>query len=222
MKMRWFFIFVVVISAGALMPASDVYADFAFSTKAGTLGAGVEGIKRINSMFNFRIGANAFQFEYDGTESEIEYDIDIDLLSFSALVDFFPFGRGFRITAGVMRGENELEFNAKPSATYQIGDTTYTLSEVGSLTGKLDFDGFGPYAGIGWGNPFGEGKRWTLTMDIGVMVQGSPNVDLSADGTLSGAAAFLADLANEENNLQNALEDYEFYPVVMVGLSYRF
>jgi len=222
MRVKYIFIFVIAILVGVLIPTSGAYADIAFAVKGGTLGAGIEGIKRINSMFNFRVGANAFQYEYDGTESEIEYDIDIDLLSFSALVDFFPFGSGFHITAGVMMGENELEFSAKPSSTYKIGDGTYTLPEVGSLTGKLDFDGVGPYAGIGWGNPFGKDKKWTLTMDIGVMIQGSPNADLSANGTLAGNAAFLADLAREEDNLQNALEDYEFYPVIMVGLTYRF
>ena len=90
------------------------------------------------------------------------------------------------------------------------------------MTGNIDFNEVAPYVGLGWGTPFGKEARWTIMFDAGVMFQGSPNVDLSANGTLANNSAFAADLEREKNNLKDDLDTYRFYPVVSLGLAYRF
>ncbi|MBU0549730.1 MAG: hypothetical protein KKH80_01080 [Candidatus Omnitrophica bacterium] len=195
---------------------------FALGIKAGTLGAGIEGIMRLNSNFNAKLGVNAFQYDYSGTEDGIEYDFDLELFSVSALLDWHPFKNSFRITSGALYNQNSLDMNAKTASSYTIGSATYTAAQVGSLTGELDFDEVNPYLGIGWGNAVGKNKQWSFSFDIGVVYQGSPKVDLSANGTLSGNAAFQANLDREEQNLEDELEDYQFYPVISLGVCYSF
>ena len=195
---------------------------FALAAKAGTLGFGLEGIARLNSRLNAKAGVNAFEYDYDDTESDVEYALELELLTFSLLLDWFPFENPFRISAGLLINQNGLNLNAKSTATYTIGEDTYSLAEVGSLNGELDFNDAAPYIGIGLGNPFGSEGNWSFAVDAGVMFQGSPDVDLSADGTLANNASFLADLAREEENLQSEIDEYDMYPVISVGISYRF
>lgn len=83
-------------------------------------------------------------------------------------------------------------------STTTIGNTVYTSAQVGALNGKLDFDKVAPYVGIGWGNPFGKSSRWSISLDLGTMLQDSPNVELNANGLLASNAAFMADLNREK------------------------
>jgi hypothetical protein len=55
------------------------------------------------------------------------------------------------------------------------------------------------------------------------MFTGSPQVDLTATGgTLSNDPNFQTQLAQEEQNLQDEISDYEVYPVVQAGLTFSF
>ncbi|MEL7113778.1 MAG: hypothetical protein AAGK93_12720, partial [Pseudomonadota bacterium] len=54
-------------------------------------------------------------------------------------------------------------------------------------------------------------------------VFGSGDVTLEAvGGTLSNDPILQAQLAQEIQDIENEIEDYELWPVVQVGLSYRF
>ena len=196
--------------------------DIALTLKAGTLGVGIEGTKRITENINARVGVNAFEYDYSGTESDIKYDFDLELLSASALIDWHPFNNAFRASAGLFLNDNSLELKAKAAGSYQIGDTTYTAAQVGTLKGELEFDDVSPYIGIGWGNAVGKDKSWTICVDIGVIYQGSPELSLTADGTLSNNAAFQSNLSREKADLEDDLEDFEFYPVISLGVAYKF
>lgn len=201
------------------------YADsgrFAVAGKLSTLGVGVEITTYMTSNINLRFGVNAFSYDYSGKESDVKYDFDLDLLSGSVLLDWHPFHGGFRLSGGGMINQNELNMEAKPTISYTIGTKTYTFSEVGTLTGKMDFDKIAPYAGIGWGNAVGKGKRWGLTLDLGVIFQGSPDIDLVANGLLASDPSFQADLAKEKQDLEDDLDEFEYYPVIAFGITYKF
>ncbi len=116
----------------------------------------------------------------------------------------------------------EIEVDSKATASYQIGDTTYNAGEVGTLKGKIDFNDIAPYLGLGWDTSFGKDKGFGFLFELGAIYQGSPDVDLSADGLLANDQTFQNNLAKEEENMQSDVDDYKFYPVVSLGLNYRF
>jgi len=206
---------------------------FAFSTtgyaqsnslglKASTLGLGLEAEKSFLDSIGGRIGVNYFTYSYSGTEDDIEYDFDLNLMSLSALLDWHPFQGSFRISGGAIYNNNDLEANAKKSATLKIGDSTYTEAQIGTLKGKVDFNDVAPYLGLGLDTSFGKDKSFGFLFELGAVFQGSPQVDLSADGPIASNATFQSNLAKEEEKLQSALDNFEIYPVLAVGLSYRF
>ena len=117
---------------------------------------------------------------------------------------------------------NEVNVLATPAGSYDIGGTTYSAADVGNMSGKIDFNSLAPYAGMGWGNALGKDKRWGIVFDLGVVFQGSPNVDLTTNGLLANNAGFLAKLAQEEQELKDELDEFDMYPVVSLGITYKF
>jgi hypothetical protein len=216
-----------VLTAVFLSIAQFGYAgpvEFAVSAKVSTLGLGAEVLTKITPRINARLGINTFDYDFSETESGIEYDIELQLSSCALLCDWHPFEGGFRISGGLVLNNNELEMIGRQSAsaTYTIDDTIYTSDQVGTLKAEIDFNDIVPYAGIGWGNAFGGDKRWGFVFGIGVVFQGSPEVSLTATGTSASDATFQAELANEKKQLEDELEDFKYYPVIALSITYKF
>jgi hypothetical protein len=201
------------------------YADtgrFAISPGVTTSGPGAELITKLTSNINFRFGVHGLSLDLDGTESDIDYDFEADLLCFSGLIDWHVFGNSFRITGGIVVNESEVDLEAEPAATLEIGDTTYTAAQIASLTGNLGFDNIAPYVGIGWGNPFTSKKRWGFMFDLGVAFTGPADLDLSASGPLAEDPTFLANLERERQDVEDDLDNFKFFPVLALRFFYRF
>jgi hypothetical protein len=201
---------------------------FGVTGHGGTLGLGAQFTGRITPNLNARIGFNGLSFNRNFTESDIEYDTDVDLRTIPAFVDYFPNeDAGFRITGGLVYngtqasgvGQTRTNDNGLPS--YRIGGTNFLATEVGTLQAEVDFPDFAPYIGVGWGNPVAFGQRWGFFMDVGMMLQRSPNVRLTSPG--AGANPALANaLQREQEELKDSLNRFRIYPVLQVGVSYQF
>ena len=200
---------------------ADESGGFDVGVKAGTLGLGAELNYPISSNMSISVGINTFsQSETDDIDGN-EYDVDVDLQTFSVLFNYHPFNGTFRITAGAMLNNNELSLAAKPNATYDINGTLYSSAQVGDLEASVDFNKIAPYVGVGLGHGTSSGLSFTL--DVGVLLQGEPSVDLtSTGGSLSNDPAFQAELAQEEAAAEDDISDFDVYPVIALGLSYRF
>lgn len=228
------FIAAIIVSAAYIACSSFIFAPFsspvlagdrhAGTFKIGTLGLGAEYVTDINDRTNLKFGVNGFNYNYDSSEGGVDYDLDLKLFSVSALVDYHPSAGSFRITGGLLFNGNKIEATGKPTgaATYTIGSTVYTSAQVGTLTGNIDFDSVAPYIGIGFGNAITADGNTSFNFDLGVVFQGSPDVTLAATGALATNAAFMADLKKEQLDLQNDIDNFELYPVVSLGFSYRF
>ncbi len=215
----------IIATAAIASNANAAPGDVAIGLKAGTLGAGIELTMEAIENVNVRFGANYFKF---GTEVEIEnndYDLDLKLNSFTALGDWYVTDSSFRVTAGAFINENSLSGVALPSNTYEIDDTVYTSAEVGTLSANVGFNSVAPYLGIGWGNPLSDDSDWSFMFDLGVVFAGKPKLDImTTGGTLSDNPALLADIEQAEQDFRDTdeIKYLKFYPVVSIGLNYRF
>ena len=190
--------------------------------KAGLLGAGFEVERSFTDTIGARVGVNYFPYDYNATEDDIDYDFELQLLTLGVFLDWHPFKGSFRFTGGMIYNGNSLDATAKSATTFDIGDNTYSGSQVGTLSGEIDFNDFAPYAGLGWNTAFGKEGHWGFIFELGVIFQGSPTAKLSATGTLANDPGFRADLSKEEKNLQDDLDSFEYYPVISIGFNYRF
>jgi hypothetical protein len=227
-KSKW------TLTAAALvfLAASPGQAQVAVAGKAGSLGLGLEVTLGISPQVNARLGANGFNYTDDHRRvSGIEYDATARLRTATALLDWHPGGYGFRLTGGLVYNDTRIEGTSTPPASglYDIGGVPVPVALVGTLSGKIDFNPTVPYVGLGWGNAVSPGKKIGFYADAGVMFQGrgratlTPNIPAGSPlNNPTARAALDILLRREESEIEKDVADYTVYPVVSLGLSYRF
>lgn len=196
----------------------------AVGVKAGSLGFGLEisAPLQVVDNLNGRLGFNYFSHDQDDELDDIDYDTEATLNTLSALLDWHPMGNGFRVSGGLFYNKSDLSIESTTTGLVDIGGTSFPISASDKLKGDAEFDPIAPYLGIGYGHYFGNNGNLSLTADLGVMFQGEPDVSLSAEGALATAPGIQAALQQEEDDIQDDADEFEYFPVISVGLSYRF
>jgi len=213
----------VVLSTMALLAGHPVAAQVAVAPRISTLGLGADVVVGLAEGLNARIGANWADLDLDHTFSDISYNANLDFHSYTAMLDWHVFGGSFRLTGGIVWNENEAKLDATPQGTIDIGGTEYPAADVVRLTAKAAYDQeLAPYAGIGWGNAIGEKGRLGLLFDLGVAFTGAPKASLSASGPISSDPTFQQSLQQEQDQLNDDLDSFKFYPIIALSLFWRF
>lgn len=130
------------------------------------------------------------------------------------------------MSAGILLNGNRLEVDAEPTAgTFEFNDVTYTVAQVGAAEGEADFNSVAPYVGIGFAKSPDADGGLSISGDIGVMFQGSPSFDLNVTCTTAVAIVTCARLQSDADAERAAFEDdadeYKYFPVVSLGIGYR-
>jgi hypothetical protein len=207
-----------VAAAPSAAPASNT-AGIDIGLKAGTLGLGLDLSKSLGDKFAVRLNVNQYDFDHSGTESGIDYDMNLKWQNTGLMLDWHPFGGGFRVSAGYVLNSNKISMTALPTGgTYTIGGNTYDTTQISSLTGEVTFSN-GGYLGLGYGKG-GLRKGFGFTFEVGVLFQDSPKINLTATG--SAAAAAESNIQIEEAQAADSMKDFKLYPQVAVGVSYGF
>ena len=197
---------------------------------------------KLNNEINDFVDSDGFEI---GDELKVN-DFALDAKHYGAMIDFYPFGDtwflgGWRVSGGYMTGK--LDFDAAIHGTksidgfeFELGDRKYTYTG-GQMQGKamLDWNFSGPYLGTGF--DLGIFCGFKLYFDAGVVfTDKTAKLDLNVplDGLkdiTSGTPQEITGIIEEkyeeakENTLKDAqkeLDDYPYYPLIKVGLMYRF
>lgn len=194
--------------------------EHAVGAKIGMLGLGVEYSYPFSERLSARGGIYGSSYSFDQAEAGIDYEFELNWESISVALDFHPAKSPLRLSAGLLQNDNGLSALSNVSQDVTVGGTTYTPAEVGTLRGEIGFDSVAPFFAVGW--DWSRNKRFGVTLDLGVLDQGSPRVSLTADGSLLGDPAFEADRAAEEAQLEASLNDLDLFPFATIGLVFRF
>lgn len=228
---RWLPVATGVILMAASSAAS-AWGQVALGGKAGSLGLGLELTVGLSPQWNARLGVNGFNYtDNDRKAGHLEYDATAKLRTGTALLDWHPGGHGFRLSGGLVYNDTHIDGTSvvPASGNYIIGGIPVPVSLVGTLSGRIDFDRVVPYAGLGWGNAVGPGRKVGFFLDAGALFQGkgkvtlTPNIPAGSplnDPTARAALNIL--LRQEERDVEKDVADYTVYPVVAIGLTYRF
>jgi hypothetical protein len=202
-------ILATAVAAMALTSAAQAEG-FGVDAQAGTLGLGAELGYRFNDYFGVHAGINTGSFDFDNEDAGIDYSYGMDFDTLPVMLDWYVFGGSFRLTGGYVNNKNKLTGTA--TGALDIGSGTYNTT----VTSDISFDTSSTYVGVGWGGMTSSKRGFGLSLDIGVMMQGSPTVELSAPGVPAD------DIAAEEASLNDDLKDFKYWPVVSLGIGYTF
>jgi hypothetical protein len=202
----------------AIAPAAT--AQVGVAAHAGTMGLGADVAVSLTSRLGLRAGANIMPYTPKFTADDVDYEFNFPSPQFTAIADLFLVG-GLRLSGGVRISTEDISLSGQLTSSVDIGNATYTPTEVGTLTGAVVTKEVAPYLGIGFGNV--ARSRIGFFADIGVALHGTPEVTLTAsEGSLASDPTFQDDLAREAQSFQDDIDWFTFYPVLSLGISFGF
>ncbi len=215
---------ILALSAAALSaPLAQAEGNFAIGAGVGTDGGSIEGQYKINDYLQIRGEAHVLSFDQDVSADDIDYNGDLDFSGGGAFIEFHPFQNSFYLTAGAFAGTKEIGVDIKPGQNITINGVVYTPSEYGDISGNVEFDDIAPFLGLGYDNTFTGDGRWGVNFLAGIAMFGSGDVGLTAQGgTLSNSQDVQEEVERQRKEIEDDIEDFDMYPIVKVGLTYRF
>jgi hypothetical protein len=212
---------VAVFAGLATMFAATAHANEVYGN-VGTEGLGIGYSQALGSRDNIRAEFDGFSIGHDFNAGDLHYDAKLKLYHGAIYGDFFPAPSivPFRFTAGVLIGGDNLAGDATSmSGTYTFnGVTVPTNGET--VHAKASFPTVRPYLGIGFGHTPKASKGFSAFFDAGVAF-GKPHIDFDVPSDIV-AAAGQNNVNAEEQQLQDKADKLRFYPIVKVGITYRF
>lgn len=219
------------------MPAQAF--EVAVGARASTLGIGLEAATGLSPKWDVRAVVNGFNYSQNfDDDQDNEYDAKLKLFTLGALADYHPFGGTFRLTGGALANGFKVTAKTKNAQTFDYETDDFRYQGSGTADAKFDFPSLAPYLGLGWGRPIKpEGNVW-FSFDAGVMFQGSLKADLNirGSGTVTDKSTGQSrptgnfeddptvqqDIATYENQLEDDAKEFKYWPVIGIGLGYKF
>jgi len=203
--------------------SSDQGGAIGISAHASTLGYGPELNFTLNPYLVLRFDYDYYNdYSYTITKDSIKYDAHLHLNNYGAALDWHPFAGMFLVSLGIFKDNNYINAIAVPQQSYTINGQTFTASQVGTLSGHITFNSWAPYLGLGLNSLGGEDRGVGFEVGVGVFYQGSPSTALQANGPIAAVPGLGQAVLAEQQHLDDQWNSYKYYPVVNLGLVFRF
>jgi len=220
-------------SAGHLLPGVGV------GVRASSLGVGGEVAVGVTRWINLRGGFNWLTYSRSFSKDGITYNGQLNLLSAEAHVDVFPFAGRFHVSPGLLayNGNNITANAAVPGGQpFTLGGTAYLSDPTNPITGKgkLNFVKAAPMILVGWGNLVPrKHSHFSYSTELGVVFQQAPRTTLSLAGNACSTNGLVcvnaatdpnvqASIAAEVAKINKSTSPFKYYPVVSIGVGYKF
>jgi hypothetical protein len=219
-------------ASGSSLAASDSLApgdapgSWFATAQVGTLGPGLMVGRFVAPSVSIRANING-GFDYDDSftsdsRNALRYDAELSLASAGLLADYH-FANGFRLSGGIYYNDNKIDAKGN-FERIRAGGVTYSANQLARADARIDFRSFAPYLGIGYHSV--RPKGWSFTADLGVLYQGNPRVSYRLTCTSvecdEARPDLVAAIEEERQALEDKVSDFKFYPVLSIGVSYRF
>lgn len=203
------------VAALAVVPAT-VEAQVGLVARGGSLGVGGEMTVDFNRHIGFRGGVGTIPAHPTADMEDISFELEPPSTLANAGIDLYPLGGHFRLSGGMLM-KHDFALTATPKGTtYEVNNTTYDVSQVGTLRAEAAYKSTAPYATLGWS---GRGRGIGLSFDMGAAFLGEPAIHLTASGPIAQNPAFLANLHAEEQKEQADAGKYlKVLPILSLGL----
>lgn len=226
-------------AASSIVNSEEGSGSVGIGVKASLLGGGFEVAARVTHRTNVRAGMNFFSYSRTFHKDGVAYDGQLSFKTFETHYDFFPFAGSFHISPGLLAyvGDPITANAAVPGGqSFTLGGTAFISDPASPVTGsgKINFNRAAPMATIGWGNlvPRKESKHFSIPVELGVAFQGSPKATLNLTGNVCDSSGIncravsdpivQAAIQSEQHKINNSMTLFKAYPIISIGLGYKF
>jgi hypothetical protein len=222
--------------APLVFPDLRPFHTYALGFKASTLGAGVELATPLAGRINLRSSLNFFAFNDPFDIDGVDYGARLHLQSSETTVDWF-ITPGLHISPGILYFKDSMSapVSVRPGQTFVLGGQPFLNSVDDPVTGTSSVvypHKFAPLLLFGIGNLIPRsGGHLSLPVEFGAAYTGAPVINVVLNGTActtEGCVSFAQNaeaqsfLKKEIQKLNNDLKSFPFFPIVSVGVAYRF
>jgi len=207
----------VLLGVLVTAPSAVAAQGLGFGAFGGTLGIGAEAAIGITDRVVFRGGYAFMPYEPSFTVSDL--DLTFKLPSSVHLGLDLYFNNALRLGGGIVWRSEDPSVKSVLTASQDIGGTTFTPAEIGTLTGVFDGRDRAPYVLLGFGRHTQPGVG--LFIDLGVVFVGEPDIVLGATGgSLSADSEPLKSaLVQEATDMEQDAGSYlKLWPFLSLGL----
>lgn len=217
---------ITIVSILGLLQNSYADEGLGVDAKIGTMGIGAELSASLAPNTRIRGGFNFLTWDFDSTISDIDYDFAIEFNSIPIILDIHPFGGSFFLSGGAYFNNNTVGVEGSLGAEdfpsdYQAFDF---LADYVTISGDVEFMPVAPYVGLGWRTNSGD-SGWGFGLELGVLYQGAPditNLRINAPIDVNDIEEVQRFLAEQEQEIEDELSWFEFYPVASLLFTYHF
>lgn len=210
------------------------------AAKISTLGGGAEVAVRVTHRTNLRAGFNVITYSRGFDKDGISYNGQLDFKTFEAHYDIFPWAKSFHISGGVLvYAVDPVTATARVpgNQSFSLGDATYISDPTNPVTGsgKIAFNRAAPTVTFGFGNlvPRSASKHFSIPVEFGVAFQGAPKATLGLGGSVCDSTGLncrlvasdptaQSQIISEQNKLNDSMSFFKVYPILSVGIGYKF
>jgi hypothetical protein len=225
---------------GAVSESSGHNGEVGIAVKFSSLGAGAEAAVRTSERTNVRAGFNIIKYGRGFDKDGVSYDGELNFRTFEAHLDYFPWAGSFHLSPGLLvYAVDPITATASVpgNQSFSLGDFAYYSDPSNPVrgSGKITFHRAAPVATVGWGNIVSrkEGKHFSVPFEIGVAFQGSPKANLALTGNVCDQGGLncrsvaadpiaQANITSEQNKINDSMKLFKVYPIVSIGLAYKF
>ncbi|MEQ9263274.1 MAG: hypothetical protein RLP14_08945 [Owenweeksia sp.] len=199
---------------------TSFYDKFAVAVNGSTLGIGLEVARNLTPHLNIRLRGNMFSLKNYTLDLEmggepVHIDASSNFMEFDLCAEYLPFKRSsFKLVGGM---GYFMKADANAHAVYdgelEYGDITMTSDDIGTMDFNIDYKGFAPYLGFGFGRAVPK-KRVGLGLEVGTFYLSKPAVTIDA-------TQMLEPTEGEQAELEENLSDYRWLPFINLRLAIR-
>jgi hypothetical protein len=219
------------LNAAAAEPTNSIesvsrpeYWPWTLGIDGGSTGVGAFGAWRFADHFGARVGVDvAMVMRHNTGIAGTHYDADLRLLSEPLTLDIYPWkNHSWHLSIGAMFNQNQLAGSVSHSGVTVIDGEAFPTDRVGLVSARVEQQPVNPYASIGGTFFYFDcAHHWAFGGELGVAYTGDQRVSLGRSG---GAADPAIDAAVERarHHLENHVDQYAWWPVVKLMVSYSF
>ncbi|MGB0176430.1 MAG: hypothetical protein ACPF9D_04635 [Owenweeksia sp.] len=193
----------------------------AIALNLSSLGLGLEYAYNFNTHLNGRVRLNYFSLsDYQRTveisDQPVLVTANANVFGADLAVEYLPFSSSsFKLVGGFgMFFNADLTARVNYEGELEYGDITLSEEEIGDITVGMDYSGFAPYMGLGFGRAVPK-KRVGFGIEIGTYYAGSPEVSLEATKMFEPTAT------EEKEQLEENLSGYQWLPYLNLRLAIK-
>lgn len=210
------------IGAGAAGAAIFDAGRTAFGFTAGTSGLEPTASLKLSERVALRGTYASLGYERSEIDGDLAYRGKLDMKAAGLFMDWKPLGKGLTLTGGAYVGDRKVKLDAGAARPIDVGGVTYQPEELGGVRGEIDLGDVAPYVGIGWDTTFDAERRIGFRASVGAAFGKAELSTRTIDGVVARPASLDAEIAEEVARIADEAEALKTYPVVSLGLTYRF